>query len=113
MTLTASAGDPGPELGYGAVPASETDTSAGAVAPFPGVVDLGLRLQLAPASAAGVPFEIYDVRGRRVRRERTSPDGAWAWDGRDGRGARLATGVYWLRLLQPAAPTHKIVWRAR
>jgi hypothetical protein len=83
--------------------------------PFQGIVRLGMRLQLTAASAAGVAVEIFDVRGRRVRRARTAPDGTWAWDGRDAAGARLAAGVYWLRVPRAGtvARTHKLVWRAR
>ena len=60
------------------------------------------RLQLALASpAAAVTVEVYDVAGRSVRILRagamTRGTHVLAWDGRDGRGTRVAAGVYFVR----------------
>ncbi len=49
-----------------------------------------------------VTLQVYDVRGARVRELVNESRGAGrhsvAWDGRDGHGARVASGVYYLRL---------------
>jgi len=49
-------------------------------------------------STSRVSLELFDVRGRRVRRllDATLPGGVHpvTWDGRDGRGASVASGVY-------------------
>ncbi len=57
----------------------------------------------------GAWLGVYDVRGRLLRRL----DPAASWDGRDGRGQRLAHGVYFLRQERSAAPrtTRKLLLR--
>jgi flagellar hook assembly protein FlgD len=49
-----------------------------------------------------VRLDIFDVAGRLVRQlvggELPPGDHEAAWDGRDGRGARLASGIYLVRL---------------
>jgi len=75
-----------------------------------------LSLQPNPAGPAGttlffqlavpaeVTFAVYDVRGRAcgrwplgLRPAGQEPE-TWFWDGRDGAGRRLSSGVYWLEL---------------
>jgi len=55
-----------------------------------------------PVDGAAVRLEVYDVTGRRVRTLFDGPRsaGSWAavWDGRDERGARCGSGVYYCRL---------------
>ncbi len=62
-----------------------------------------LSIRLPAAGAARL--DLYDLRGRRVRRllDRSLPAGAFdvTWDGRDDRGGRLAVGVYFARLETP------------
>jgi hypothetical protein len=46
-------------------------------------------------------IEVYDVAGRRLRSESRSLDAGWqavAFDGRDGSGRTLPTGVYFYRV---------------
>jgi hypothetical protein len=77
---------------------------------------LGSRIQLASTDAGRSAFQLYDVRGRRLRSGTTRDDGTWTWDGRDGSGNRLATGVYFVRA-EPRAATRvrpiKLLWLAR
>ncbi|MCA9753452.1 MAG: T9SS type A sorting domain-containing protein, partial [Gemmatimonadetes bacterium] len=52
--------------------------------------------------AGPVALELFDVAGRRIRTlvdgvEQAGPKTAW-WDRRDAAGARVASGVYWVRL---------------
>ncbi|MEN8006130.1 MAG: FlgD immunoglobulin-like domain containing protein [Candidatus Krumholzibacteriota bacterium] len=61
-----------------------------------------IRFELAQATA--VDLRIYDMQGRLVRvllAEKLVEPGVYEaeWDGRDGRGARVATGVYLYRLV--------------
>lgn len=67
-------------------------------------------------AAGEVRLAIYDTRGRLVRRLVTSRQVAGrhlaAWNGHDGRGARLASGVYFLRLeASGSARTRKLTLR--
>ncbi|MEZ5063687.1 MAG: M1 family aminopeptidase [bacterium] len=53
-------------------------------------------------SAGPVAVELFDVAGRRIRTlvdgvEQAGPKTTW-WDRRDAAGARVASGVYWVRL---------------
>jgi flagellar hook assembly protein FlgD len=58
-------------------------------------------LQLDVPAAAGVVVEIYDARGRRVRRLHAgvlaAQRHAFVWDGCDDQGRGLPAGVYWSR----------------
>jgi len=55
--------------------------------------------------ARRVRLVVYDVRGARVRSlvESLQPGGRYSveWDGRDDRGQRVASGIYFYRLAQP------------
>jgi flagellar hook assembly protein FlgD len=72
---------------------------AAAPNPFRQGTDLGFSLP----RASVVRLDVYDVAGRRVARPVDGlhlPAGAHrvAWDGRNGQGAPVASGVYFLRL---------------
>lgn len=82
------------------------------VTPNPLVTSTAVRFELGAAATARVA--IFDASGRRVR---TLADGpfapgvhAAAWDGRDGNGARVASGVYFARIETAAGiATQKLV----
>ncbi len=74
----------------------------------------GTRLDYELASPAGVVATVFDVRGRRARvlLDVTQAAGRHTllWDGRSDAGARLGTGVYFLRLqLGPQHFTRKFL----
>jgi flagellar hook assembly protein FlgD len=62
----------------------------------------GAALEIELPASATVELKVYDVTGREVRRlvQGAMPAGRHraAWDGKDSRGARVASGVYWFRL---------------
>jgi len=89
-----------------------------------------VRLELAPARpnpfgastvlrfalpcAGPVRVEVLDPQGRRLRRLFAGPLGAGphevTWDGRDGQGDAVATGIYWVRIETGSeAATRKVV----
>ncbi len=72
--------------------------------PFRDRVSVPYRLTAGEPGAARC--EIFDIHGRRLRTLEIAPDqggsGFVVWDGRDGRGRVLASGVYFLRLATPA-----------
>jgi aminopeptidase N len=92
------------------------------VVPIPG--PLALKIGPNPAgvhadfyltgpAGASVVLSIYDLRGREVRRlwDDAIPARAIPWDGRDDRGNRVASGIYFCRLTGPGDPvTRRIVW---
>lgn len=49
------------------------------------------------AAGQGIQWEIFDLRGRLVRRLQADADGTAAWDARDGGGRPAATGAYFVR----------------
>ena len=68
-----------------------------------GVVTVRMQSPLPNASPIG---EVFDTTGRRVRTLRGTASGAgleFAWDGRDGTGQRVASGVYFV--LVPGSPS--------
>ncbi len=71
--------------------------------PFNPVTDIGFFL---PAGGSPVELAVYDLRGRLVRRlqEGFLPGGEHhvRWDGRDGHGRELPSGVYSCKLATPA-----------
>lgn len=84
-------------------PAADGATFANALAtnhpnPFSG----GTRLAFSVARPSTVTLDIHDLAGRRVRRLVTATLAAGRhdarWDGRDDRGAALASGLYYARL---------------
>ena len=70
--------------------------------PWPNPVTDGAAALLTLPRESRVSFDVLDVRGRRVWADapRTCAVGATrlAWDGRDGAGARVAPGLYFLRV---------------
>jgi len=91
------------------VPAGGAGARGGAIAlaavpnPFRGEAggDVAISFSL-PAAAAGADVAIHDLAGRRVRalHAGTLPPGETrlAWDGRDDGGARVAAGIYFVRV---------------
>jgi hypothetical protein len=71
-------------------------------APWPSPTTSGCTIAFTLSTQSSVTLAIYGVDGRRVRTllERPLAAGAHevAWDGRDGRGLRVATGTYVARL---------------
>lgn len=84
----------------GAPEPAETGVLALKIAPNP--FNAATSLQFALDAEAEVAARIYDVRGRLVRDLQPGRLGAGAhridWDGRDERGATVATGVYLVRV---------------
>ncbi|MBM4118420.1 hypothetical protein FJ251_11925 [bacterium] len=87
--------------------------SPSAAPPAPAAAELSLRCQPGPergacriefslARAQRVQLELLDLRGRRLARLLAEPREAGTaslrWNGRDGQGRRLASGLYLLRL---------------
>jgi hypothetical protein len=65
-----------------------------------------------PEGGARVTLRVFDVHGRLVRtlEDAAKPAGVYTvpWDGRDSRGARLASGVYFIRIESGSVTfTHK------
>jgi hypothetical protein len=83
--------------------------SANVPNPFSGVT----RMSYSLARGADVDASVYDVRGTRVK----SLDSGWrargvrdlSWDGTDDHGARVSSGVYYVRLRTPDGMTSRKV----
>lgn len=79
-------------------PAYPNPFTAGAAVPF-----------YAPGGGGDVTAEVYDVRGRLVRRipvPANALEGELAWDGRDERGQVVPSSVYFLRMTTPTSSAH-------
>ncbi|HSQ59669.1 MAG TPA: FlgD immunoglobulin-like domain containing protein [Acidobacteriota bacterium] len=67
--------------------------------PNPFLAGLGVPVQLSARAAAHLRVTVRDARGRPVRRLLDGPAASTAttlgWDGRDDRGRKVASGVYW------------------
>jgi len=50
-----------------------------------------------PSPPPGSNLCVYDASGRRVREVRAATEGTFRWDGRDGSGAEVSSGVYFAR----------------
>jgi pectate lyase len=79
----------------------------------PNPASAGTTVAYALAEEADVRFEVYDGEGRRVRTVFDGRQGpgsySLAWDGRDERGERVASGVYFLRVVAGDEPrVHKV-----
>ncbi len=88
--------DTGAPLAY--VPAAAGMLAGGAPNPFTASTTLELTLP----RRGDVRLSVHDLQGRRVRTLLSGPvrpgRHAVAWDGRDGDGAKVASGVYFVRL---------------
>ncbi|MEA3409482.1 MAG: T9SS type A sorting domain-containing protein, partial [Candidatus Eisenbacteria bacterium] len=80
----------------------------GSAYPNPFVSDTAVPF-FAPMDGSDARAEIYDVRGRLVRRIPV-PSGALQgellWDGRDERGEEVSSSVYFLRLIARTSTAH-------
>lgn len=83
--------------------------------PFPNPSRGPVTLSIAQREAGPVRIEVVDVGGRRVRAAELPSAGAgprlWLWDGRDGRGARVAPGAYRVRATGPSGGTSRSLVR--
>jgi hypothetical protein len=65
--------------------------------------------------AGALRFTIHDARGRVVRTASLAPGGSarrtWMWDGLDANGARVAPGVYQVRVVGAAGGTSRSIVR--
>ncbi len=84
----------------GSAAQADVRIASGTVWPNPFAEQLFLQLELPAASP--VRLSVLDVSGRQVRRlaDRTFGAGSYRllWDGRDERGQRVASGLYYVRL---------------
>ena len=94
-------------LDLSAVSTPETDLAAGLPGlrlerPSPNPFGDRTVLRYTLAAAERVGAAVYDVAGREIHRWPNAEQGpgnhTLAWDGRDGSGARAASGVYWIRV---------------
>jgi photosystem II stability/assembly factor-like uncharacterized protein len=105
------------KLDLGALPVAVGDAAPARVAlsaPSPNPSRGAVRLALETAAATHAEVAIYDAMGRRVKRVHHGALGAGrhalAWDGGDERGARVAAGVYFVRVSGPGvSDTRRIV----
>jgi len=78
--------------------------SLGALGPMPFRGELRLTFQL--PQAGRVRLDVFDVRGRHLRRlvdgERASGPHRVTWDGRDEHGRQQGAGLYFVRMYTPA-----------
>jgi hypothetical protein len=81
--------------------------SLGAVWPNPASDNARVVYQV-PAGGGAHDISVYDAGGRTVRRLYSGSRAAGSyeldWDGRDGHGARVASGVYFIRIQPHNAP---------
>lgn len=79
--------------------------------PNPSVSAVQLRLSGVASGFAGAELRIVDLAGRQVRRLMLAPDSPLVvWDGRDGTGRRVGSGLYFAVLRQGGiAATSKLV----
>jgi len=69
---------------------------------FPNPFNPSVRIECVLPEPGHVVLTIYDAGGRRVRtlvdQNQSEPRLAVTWDGRNARGARVATGVYFVKV---------------
>ncbi|HET6349927.1 MAG TPA: C25 family cysteine peptidase [Candidatus Krumholzibacteria bacterium] len=100
--------------GVGDTPAAPSRTRLAQNYPNPFNPATRISYEIAAGPAAHVTLTIYDVTGARVRTlvDQILKPGAYSvqWDGRDGHGSAVGSGVYFYRLSTPAqALTRKMV----
>ena len=96
------------------VPPSHPHGSGFVSDPSPVPSRSGVTFRFAMTRAGRARAEVFDVRGRRVAvafdQERGVGTFGGAWDGRTGAGSRVASGVYYLRLVLPGSTaTRRVV----
>ncbi|MCD4828418.1 MAG: PKD domain-containing protein [Candidatus Cloacimonetes bacterium] len=88
-----------------AMSTEEMSVPAGLALHLPNPLRLGAGISFSLPLPGAVSLELFDIRGRRVRRllSGTMPTGSHLlhWDGRDDNGRYCASGVYLLRLTAP------------
>ena len=93
--------------------AGRTRISFAGASPNPSPGRTTFRFNL--AVAAEVELAVYDLRGSRVagfaRRPFVPGDHALNWDGRDDRGAEVASGLYFARLMMSEGGVHRVMTR--
>ena len=88
------------------IPASERGLLRGIASPNPFLDAAAIEFRIPPSITEGgsvaVAVTVFDLAGRAVRRlpagDRPAGTQAIAWDGRDDRGAPLASGAYFVRI---------------
>jgi hypothetical protein len=89
-------------FGWSAAPALPVAGSGRLLAPHPNPFNPSTRLRYELQAGGHVGLEILDAQGRALRtlldEELSAGPGFVVWDGRDGQGARVASGVYFARL---------------
>jgi hypothetical protein len=97
-TYTVSLSLTSPPTGVGDAPPAQLALLPGSPSPFTHATRFGVEM---PEDGRAV-LRVYDVTGRLVRTlvdgERTAGRFDAAWDGRDGRGIPVASGVYYVQL---------------
>jgi hypothetical protein len=70
---------------------------------YPNPFNPSTKIEFSLSERARVRLEIYDITGRRVKRllDEELSSGHWSivWDGEDDRGTKVASGVYFYRLI--------------
>jgi hypothetical protein len=97
---TSTYGDRGPEVGVGTGGGAQTRFALRQNAPNP--FGGATRIQWVVPDEGPVRLRVFDVAGRLVRTlvngRVAAGEGDVVWDGRDGDGRRLSSGVYFYRL---------------
>ncbi len=101
--------------GGGPPPAARTALALGR--PWPNPANPGCAIRLRGAPGGEVALAVCDLRGRRLRRSTLRLDGTgeavWRFDGRDGAGRSLPSGLYLVRAEQGAATASRPLVLAR
>jgi hypothetical protein len=100
-----------------AVAGEESSLPAGrsALAAFPNPFNPNVTIAWSVDRAGPLRLEVYDLQGRKLRTIHAGPvaagSGQHVWDGRDGAGRALASGVYLVKLTAPdgSAAVRRIV----
>ena len=70
---------------------------------YPNPFNPSTKIEFSLSERARVRLEIYDITGRRVKRllDEELPSGHWSivWEGEDDKGTKVASGVYFYRLI--------------